>query len=217
MSTFAHYLNFHNSRDQDLISALLDLSRFTPTYASIVKSKFTLLLLDSSLVKGNSVLDADIAKEGDHSEFALQPSFVDNYCNVLTILLKAMAEDSDHEKYLAVCITKTDTLGFTSSNSWKLLERVFGHKIFELFNNYRNVFRIEIFATSAVGYTIIKGGAVPNYSNGKIINPIDWRPLNCAAPFFWLFENREIERIKSASNFLSREANLRNYIRYPTS
>lgn len=215
-STFAHYINFHNIRDEDLIAALLDPSRFTPPYASIVKSKFTLLLLDSTLVKGNSVLDTEIAKVDDHPEFALQPSFVDSYCQVLNMLLKAMAEDNDHEKYLAVCITKTDTLGFTNSNSWKLLERVFGHKIFELFNYYRDIFRIEIFATSAVGYTIVKGSAVSNYSNGKIIDPIGWSPLNCAAPFFWLFENREIERIKSASNFLSREANLRNYKRYPT-
>jgi hypothetical protein len=227
LSTYTHYINFHNNRGADLVAALLDPARFETTFLSIIKSQYLLIVLDPNFEKTEDLTpiessDIDQSSNVDeYPEVALRPGMSkDNYYKILTMLLEALANYNSPKKYLAVCITKTDTLKISSSDPWYLLERTFGQKIFRLFDNYRRVFNMEAFATSAAGYATIKGKSTPNFTHsindhGKLLDSAHWRPINCAAPFFWIFQNRELEQIKLKSNFLNKESNLRNYKRYP--
>lgn len=221
ISSFTHYINFHNNRGAELVASLLDPARFDATFYSIIRSQNLLIVLDPNFEKTEDITNTDIfdtdrsSNIDEYPDVALRPGISkESYYKILTMLLDALANYNSPKKNLAICITKTDTLKI-SGNAWDLIERTFGQKIYRLFDNYRRVFNIEAFSTSAAGYTTIKGRTVPNYSNGKLINPEHWRPINCATPFFWLFQNIEIERIKATSNFLFRENNLRNYRRYP--
>lgn len=221
ISSFTHHINFHNNGGADLVASLLDPEKFEVTFLSIIRSQNLLIILDPNIEKNENIADAEIfdinRNSNRYPEIALMPGMSkDNYFKILTMLLEALANYNSPKKNLAICITKTDTLKIRG-NAWNLIERTFGQKVYRLFDNYRRVFNIEAFSTSAAGYILRKGRSVPNYSNGKLIEPDLWRPINCATPFFWLFQNIEIERIKATSNFLFREDNLRKYIRYPLS
>lgn len=216
LSVYTHYINFHNNRGADLVAALLDPTRFETTFLSIIKSQYLLIVLDPNFEKIEKLSSSENTNIDEYPEIALQPGMSkDNYYKVLTMLLEALAAYNTPSKHLAVCITKIDTLKISSNNSWYLLERAFGQKIYRLFDNYRRVFNMEAFATSAAGYTTKKGISEANFTAGKLLDPEHWRPVNCASPFFWIFQNKEIEQIKLKSNFLNKENNLRNYKRYP--
>lgn len=216
LSTFTHYINFHNNRGSDLISAILEPNRFDFVFNSIVRSQYILITLDPSFDNKESIPNINAINGKDYPLVAVNSGLnKENYFKILTLFLDTLSQQNTPKKYLAFCITKTDSLKSNWGNSWDLLELIFGQKIFRLLSNYRSVFNMEVFATSAAGYVIRKGANISNYSNGKLLDHENWKPFNCAAPFFWLFENREIERIKFNSNFLNRETNLRNYIRYP--
>jgi hypothetical protein len=153
----------------------------------------------------------------DVSDVALQPGISKHqYLQVLKKLFKLLAEQKNNPKRsLAICLTKMDTRKLAGSNHWRLLESIFGYKILKLIRNYETTFNIEVFATSAAGYYYnAKGKRVPNIKNGRLINTNEWEPVNCAAPFFWMFQNREIERI-GKSPLLSKGYNLKKYIKYP--
>lgn len=223
ISTYTHYINFHNNRGADLVAALLDPTRFESTFLAIIRSQYLLIVLDPKFENKEEIVpSADFEQYSEVDEYpdiALSPGMSkENYFKILTMLMEALANHNSPKKYLAVCITKTDTLKISSSDPWYLLERTFGQKIFRLFDNYRRVFNMEAFATSAAGYATIKGKSSPNFSKGevgKLLDPAHWKPVNCAAPFFWIFQNRELEQIRLRSNFLNRESNLRSYKRYP--
>lgn len=214
-SVYTHYFNFHNNRGSDLVAALEDPTRFDTTFSDITGSQYILIVLDPNFDKLENLSLVGTPDIG-YSERALQPGMSkDNYFKVLTMLFNSLIEHNTPKKHLAVCITKTDTLRISNRDPWDLLARAFGQKIYRLFDNYRKDFNMEAFATSAAGYATIRGKPEPNYSKGKLIDADHWRPTNCAAPFFWIFQNKEIEQIKLNSNFLNKESNLRNYKRYP--
>ncbi len=220
LSAYTHYINFHNNRGADLVAALLDPARFEQTFLSIINSKYTLIVLDPNFEKSEnlSIITTENSQDShdEYPEIAVRPGMnKDNYYKILTMLLEALVDSGIPNRHLAVCITKTDTLKISSSNPWYLLERTFGQKIHRLFNNYRTTFNIEVFATSAAGYMTKRGKSEVNFINGKLIDREYWKPVNCASPFFWIFQNKEIENIKAKSNFLNRESNLRSYMRYP--
>jgi len=229
VSIHRHLIHFHNSAGAELLSFLMDPVHFEHTLVPIKRSKYLLIFLDpdfgqksgSRRVSNNQRnANNDISDHTDeYLERAGRPGLgKDDYLEILTRLLKVLAEELNIPKrYLAICITKTDTLRRSGNNPWELLEIMFGQKIYRLLNDYRAIFDIEVFATSAAGYyENNKGEHVPNEAGGDLIVPEAWDPINCAAPFFWIFQNREIELISNNSNFLSREYNLRKYIRYPS-
>lgn len=222
LSSHYHDINFHNNRGANLIASVLEYSdNFEPTRLSIERSRYLLIVLDPNFDKtspeGQTYFqDNNSDMQDEFPDIALHPGLSkENYYQMLLKLLEILSNANVPDRHLAICITKTDTLKITSYNTWSLLERAFGQKIFKLFNTYRNIFKIEVFATSAAGYIRKKGESVPNFAKGKLIDTENWRPINCAAPFFWIYQNKEIERIKLTSNFLNKEYNLRKYIKYP--
>jgi len=233
ISTHVHRINFHNNSGAELLSSLMDPVRFEQALVPIIRSKYLLIVLDPdfSHIPGSrkpsswSEEDEDRQSINNHTsdriheypEIASKSGLSkDDYWQILTMLLRILAESSSSKRYLSICISKTDILKRSGNNPHGLLEIVFGQRIYHLLNNYRAIFNIEIFATSAAGYYVNnKGEYVQNEAGGELIAPEYWNPINCAAPFLWIFQNREIERITQTSNFLNREYNLRKYIRYP--
>ncbi len=223
LSAHQHDMFFHNNRGANLIASVIDpdSSYFQSTRSSIINSRYLLIVLDPQFdTSSEDPLGTQAANNDTQNVYPLEalrpgPS-KEKYYRMLYGLLDTIGSSKNTDRHLAVCITKTDLLKITSYNAWNLLERAFGTKIFKLFNTYRGIFNIEVFATSAAGYIRRGGKTIPNYDDeGKLISEDDWRPVNCAAPFFWIFQNKEIERIKATSNFLNRDYNLRKYIRYP--
>jgi hypothetical protein len=233
ISTHAHRIIFHNNSGAELLSFVMDPGRFEQALVPIKRSKHLLIILDpdfSQISAGREAFSRREESENQQSFINDTPDRLhdyleiagksglskDDYWQILTILLKILAESKISKRHLAICITKTDILKRSGNNPWGLLEIVFGQKIYQLLNNYRSIFNIEVFATSAAGYYLNnKGESVQNEAGGELIVSEAWNPINCAAPFFWIFQNREIERIYHSSNFLNRENNLRKYIRYP--
>lgn len=221
LSSHFHDINFHNNRGANLVASILeDTDNFEPTRLSLQRSKYLIIVLDpkfdKNTIDNESLQDHDPDALDAYPEIALQPGLSkEKYYQMLSKLLDILSNTNMPDRYLAICITKTDTLKITSHNTWNLLERAFGQKIFKLLNSYRSVFKTEVFATSAAGYIRKKGETIPNFDKGRLIDAENWRPINCAAPFFWIYQNKEIERIKLTSNFLNRDYNLRKYITYP--
>jgi hypothetical protein len=222
LSSHNHDINFHNNRGANLIASIMDLDSdyFEPTQLSLQGSRYILIVLDPKFDKNPDIqpdiTDSDLDTRDEFPDIALRPGLSkEKYYQMLLKLLDMLANANIPDKYLAICITKTDALRITSYSPWNLLERAFGQKIYKLVNTYRNIFNIEVFATSAAGYINRKGESVANFDQGKLIDAEKWRPVNCAAPFFWIFQNKEIERIKLSSNFLNKDYNLRKYIKYP--
>ncbi len=220
ISTHVHRINFHNNRGADLVACLMDQSRkrFEDIFRTLIRSKFILITLDPKFEKpdlNNNMLNTDL-QEVDYPDIALQPGLSkDQYFQVLSMLLQTLDDSKIAGRYLAVCMTKIDAVKIAGNSAWLLLERIFGQRIHNLFYDYRTRFNMEVFATSAAGFVSKKGEPVPNFQEGKLIDSENWKPLNCATPFFWVFQNSELERIRLNSNFLSRESNLRKYVKYP--
>jgi hypothetical protein len=212
ISAHTHKINFHNNRGADLVASLMDPNRFEEIFLAIVRSRFLLITLDPKFENQTTGTDddyyPDIAMHGGLSK--------DQYFQILSMLLQTLADKNIPDRYIAVCMTKLDAIKVTDVRPWVLLERVFGQRIYKLLNDYRTTFNIEAFATSAAGYVHRKDGPVPNFDGGKLLDKENWDPRNCAAPFFWVFQNSELERIRLSSNFLNKESNLRKYIKYPS-
>jgi hypothetical protein len=232
ISTHVHRINFHNNSGAELLSFLMDPVRFEQALVPIKRSKYLLIIMDPDFSNTSSSRKPSWSEETDdlqsinnhtsnrineYPDIASKSGLSkEDYWEILTMLLQVLAESNSSKRYLCICITKTDILRRSGNNPQGLLEIVFGQKIYQLLNSYRAIFNIEIFATSAAGYfQNDKGEYVQNEAGGELIVPESWNPINCAAPFFWIFQNREIERIYQTSNFLNREYNLRKYIRYP--
>ena len=216
ISAYTHYINFHNNRGSDLVAALLDPERFETALLPVKRSPYILVILDPNFEQSEALsLSAEDIEE--YPEMALKPGLTKaQYYEILTILLETLANEKIPNRQVAVCITKTDMLKISSNDTWYLLERVFGQRIQRLFYNYKSIFNIEVFATSAAGYVVKRGKFEANFSDGKLLDQENWNPVNCAAPFFWMFQKKEIEQIKKNSNFLNKESNLRSYVRYPS-
>lgn len=233
ISTHIHRISFHNNSGAELLSCLVDPGRFEQALVPIKRSKYLLIVLDPDFSHisdsrkpspwpeeaedRQSIINHTSDYIQEYPEIAGKAGLSkDDYWQILTMLLQILAESNSSKRYLSICMTKTDILKRSGNNPQGLLEIVFGQKVYQLLNNYRAIFNIEVFATSAAGYYVNnKGEYVQNEAGGELIAPESWNPINCATPFFWIFQNREIERISRSSNFLNREYNLRNYIRYP--
>ena len=110
-------------------------------------------------------------------------------------LFEFLAKYPKSAKYLAVCVSKIDVRPTVLREGEKLLE-LFA-KTNRLLNSSsdHNGLVIKKFATSAVGF--LEDGNTPNFNpdTGWLRLPDRWEPFNAAAPFFWIFEQIEKERV----------------------
>lgn len=231
ISAHTHNINIHNDKGANTIAGLIDQKTYEQTFRTIMNSQYVIVVLDPTyIVRGsneNKLLpensNGETSSMGSNTGDAL-PSIAqkkiytaDEYTQLVQYLLLALAkEESVKNRHLAICLSKMDKKG-VRGNSWDLLKRLFGQNMYDLLKHYRQVFEIEVFATSSAGFKKTKnslGTKSSNEDKGKLIDPSAWQPVNTALPFFWIFENKEKEKLNEGRNFFSSE--LKDYIEYPT-
>lgn len=175
---------------------------------AIVDAASVILLLDSTY--------SQVAGAGGGGTFATQHeylTFVQSLCHML-------ASVPVPQRYLAVCATKIDQTGMAGRSSQQVIEMLFGAQMLSTIEQYSSVMNINYFQVSSVGYYRTPQGVLPNFDemSGSVMNPNQWLPYNVVAPFFWIFEQIERQRIskttRPVSRFLRSDRN-NQYIRYP--
>lgn len=240
ISAHVHRIVLHNNKGADLLDSVKTPDLFEQAFQALRISQNILITMDptsatSSKVKKAGAKLAERALELDqdydgsllppalqptNSEAASRPINKSEYYEFLSRLLDRLSTSTPGTggKYrLAVCLTKYDSLRLAGTN-WNILESVFGRDIRTLLEGYRSHFHIEAFLTSAAGFIETPDrGKIPNINikDGNILDFNRWEPWNVSAPFFWVFENNERDRISDTSARLYREHNLRNYLPYP--
>ncbi len=213
VSTYQHKINIHNDPGGRLLEALS--KQEGSTYQTLVESRYIIVVLDPGFLPFETELDEGQVKKNSNEYLSivkkgssLTPK---EYKLAIQTLLTTLSEKTATQKrYLAICLTKMDKKGIRG-NSWDLLRRLFGSDMHEILKKYKTNFEIEVFSTSAAGYIKNPGSISSRKSNeedGKIKDKDKWNPINTATPFFWIFENKEKERLKSSD--------IESYIEYPT-
>jgi len=218
LSSHLHKINFHNNAGENLLGATISQSRYESAVIPILRSKYLLIVLDGARSTPDAnTTDNENNLDRDQLDIAKRPGLgKEDYLRVLTMLMQLLSDSSMTDRQLAICMTKMDTTGLGGSNPWSQLEIVFGQRIHKLISRFRTTFNIEVFATSAAGYYFDSNGIrKSNFDGGQIADIDNWNPVNCAAPFFWIFQTMEIEKIRISSNFFNRDYNLGKYLKYP--
>ncbi len=238
ISAHSHKINIHNDAGAKLLSILVDQKGFEDTFRTVMDSQFLIVVLDPTYVvnnpdqtrrqtdkKNNNGMDFT---ESDNDDFEMsdenyppianQKIFSrDEYIQIVHYLLMALSKDAGQRRYLAICLTKMDKKK-VRGNPKDLIKRIFGQGMYDLLESYKRTFEIEVFATSSVGFVKKRIGGMgvraSNEASGDLIDPAQWQPVNTAAPFFWIFESSEKEKIKASGGLLSN--NLKDYIEYPS-
>jgi len=239
ISTHAHQINIHNDAGANLLAILVDPKGYEDTFQTMMDSQYVIVVLDPTYISRKATQldikaeykqrkemdveesdpdDYDMEDDNDKPELARKSKFTrEEYAQIIHYLLMALSKNSPKKRYLAVCLTKMDKKKIRG-NAWSLLKRMFGQEMHDLLLTHKRVFEIEVFATSAVGFVKDKkdnmGVKVSNEVDGDIKDTSQWQPINTAAPFFWIFENKEKEKIKASDGTFSN--NLKDYIEYPS-
>lgn len=212
VSAHSHNINIHNDMGGNLMAALSNREGYGPTYETLMKSKYVIVVLDPTLITHELNSEDNQSNKIDYSSIIEKTSFTPkDYKLAIQTLLIAFSKETDQKRYLAVCLTKMDKKSIRGS-SWDLLRRLFGGEMYELLTKYKRNFEIEVFSTSAAGFIKNPGSISSRLSNeegGAIKDENNWNPINTATPFFWIFENKEKDRLKN-SGYLD------DYIEYPT-
>ncbi len=136
---------------------------------------------------------------------------VRDYVQFMRLLLAAIGRNK--RRNLAVCMTKSDQTMNLKGNPWDILQHRYSLELRNHLEINRQWHNIEVFNTSAAGFIKRNGRPDANFINGKLLNPDRWRPVNTAAPFFWIFE--QIERAGLPSKSMFGRDPQKDYIGYP--
>lgn len=206
ISAHAHQINVHDDKGASLVDAVYSPGQNPLTEITLQTADSLLVLLDPTLVQGSLV--AQPATSGGSLYTQRQ------YTYLVQALLEKVAETQE-ERYVAACLTKVDRMDL-QRDAWQYIHILFGPDMVYLLQNSGQGVQTQAFATSAVGFYLQGGKTHSNYddSSGQVRYPDRWKPFNVAAPFFWLFENVEKQRLKKTPNVFL-EDRLKYYIGYP--
>lgn len=239
ISVHEHDMLIHNDAGKNLVSSLNDKDTFESTFQTLIQAQSIFLVLGIpneegtagvtrpdmnsqpdtesdkfvSVMNGNfnSLMDHEV---GLHSTEALSGNWSnDTYFKFMQLLLNALS--NSRRRNLAVCMTKSDLLNFRGEDSWEMLERRHGVSLLNLLRLHQQKHNIEVFATSAAGYVAQGDRVMPNISPQGIREVHLWNPINTAAPFFWIFEQIELERLRTGP-IIFRTGKIKKYISYPS-
>jgi GTPase SAR1 family protein len=209
LSSHSHIINLHDLKGLETINLTDPLTRMT-----ILGSEYIILMLDHTLVvkAQQAAVSASAGALGAQTGTYTQ----NQYAEMVTNLFNALGSKPRH---LSICFTKIDMLGVQKRDPWQLIDAYFGAVMTNLLKSYQNEpkWKLEPFCVSAAGY--LRGGEnKPNYDvqTRGLLYVDQWRPYNVEAPFFWLFEEIERNRLHKSRNGLTRFFfNKRPYIKYP--
>lgn len=238
ISAQTHHIMIHNDKGADLITALGDPAVFEATINNLLHSLNILLVLSipkegrlSSDLPAESLAPVPeleqpekIASLEDELLSPPQEAMDISLPNVLGTdwsardYMKFMeafftAIGTTPRRNLAVCMSKADLTNL-KGDPWHILRRRYGEQLGRLLEVHKQHHNISIFNTSAAGYIRRNGIVLSNFESGSLRDPEHWRPVNTTAPFFWIYETIEMDRLQKGS-FLFRSKNLKAYIPYP--
>lgn len=124
---------------------------------------------------------------------------------------------------VAVCITKLDQLGIAGRDPWQLIRIYFGERMERIFKDFAAQGHgvVDVFSVSAFGYLEDPTGRKANYDkqDGKLLDSDHWTPVRVEAPFFWLFDFIERERLsrngEGVVKYLFQQVREKHYRPYP--
>jgi len=127
------------------------------------------------------------------------------YAQITTKALELLTHSPRKGRSVAICVTKVDLLGVQGRDPWQLIEAYFGQDMLMQLRNFQAHLLMETFAVSAAGF-LESSGRQPNYDlvNKSLLASDQWNPHNVEAPFFWMFENIERQRLAKNSNRIVR-------------
>ena len=234
INTQTHNIVVHHHKGSDLIGCLDDRIQFEDTFQALINSQNILLVLglpnetpqvettmtpvfvsertDNLEPIENDRFDKepvpDEIFESDSSRSLSWSRF--EYLQFMKLFLTALGKT---RRNLAVCLAKSDQLNLRG-DPWQVLQRRFGDAFKRQLEVYNQNHNINVFNTSAAGFIKKDGRVMPNFLAGSLREPNRWDPINTAAPFFWIFEQIERERLSNSSK-LFRNDKLKKYIPYP--
>ena len=209
ISSFLHTINLHDNAGLNLVQAMHSPGMDDIVETTLESSPHVIAVLDPTTIPRQSIPGGSSSPTGSPpgtlASVAAYQDSVNALCHFLT---RTRAE----KKFLAVCINKVDALGLKSPPN-QLLRMLFHQAMDDILESYHAVITIKVFATSSVGYYTERGVQKSNITSvGEIERPNLWRPC-VAAPFFWIFEQKERERLGKRKGFLG--PSLDEYISYP--
>lgn len=215
ISANSHDIIIHNDKGADLVGSLEDPISFASTYQTLINAKHIFLVLSipgekvaspnplsqarvsdldgmglalDRLEKRRGSPDSEVYSPGASSATWTQ----EEYLKFLQLLFAMLGQNP--RRNLAICMTKADQHRM-SGDPWQVFQRRYGSSLRRLIEVQKNYHQIQIFLTSAAGYIKRAGRAMPNIEEGVLRDPKRWNPVNTAAPFFWIFQNIEMDRI----------------------
>jgi hypothetical protein len=219
-SSFRHDIMIHNDKGQNLVDCLQDPYSFEGVYQNLISSQNIFLVLGIPIDKAqtenfSSALSTDLMNEvqfdGNKTPAQATAWRVRDYVQFMRLLLAAIGRNT--RRNLAVCMTKSDQTMNLKGNPWDILQHRYSLELRNHLEINRQWHNIEVFNTSAAGFIKRNGRPDANFSNGKLLDPERWRPVNTATPFFWIFE--QIERASLPPKSIFGKDPQKNYIGYP--
>jgi len=232
-SAHTHMLNIHDDAGSSLVAGLVDPKAFADAHQTLINSRYTLVVLDptyarkgvkSTLRKGDGRQDTpyeDDLEDLDDDDNGELPYIArkdyltpQEYLQLIQALFRELSvglgnrQNARKKRYLAICLTKMDRKKLHGDPNL-LLGRLFGEDMKRLVESYRSTFAIRVFSTSAAGMIGVGNQKRSMESDGGLENPGLWDPRGTTAPFFWMFQNAEMERLGVSTE------RLKWYLPYP--
>lgn len=196
--TYEHDIVIHNDAGINLTECLIDQNTFDRTYFTLISPRNILLILAIPDEDKNTQINHNILND-DTIDISTIASLQQSNASIWTkttylVYLRRLFNSLDRErgkKNIAVCLTKWDLQPYIG-DPWSVLQRRFDNSIVNFLRQKQQIHNIEVFVTSAVGFRREGNSFVANYQGGTIPETNRWNPINCASPFYWIFE--QIER-----------------------
>ena len=192
-----HTIRVYEDRGDALVQALNQSRGSTIAGSSLREATHIIALIDLTLIT-DSVWEKHIPK----SKQAISKI---EYLNYIQKLIQIASEKS-YPLNIAICLNKMDLSSLRWEDPRTLIEIYLGINFLDtIMYHARGNINISFFVTSAMGYFYDKEGIEhPNYDANKSgpLHENEWQPWNVSAPFFWMFneiERQKIERSRKIS------------------
>jgi len=211
----SHLINIRDLPGGWTIDVINDPEKYDAALQGFLNSKYIVAVFDHSLKSGESAPVEAEYNPGKASSFDPSENSRDTYALWFTKFLELLSQNDAQpsQRFVALTLSKIDKLTWRRAPE-EILATKFGPNIRHLMNKYlyrqgvdisRLPVVLNVFSTTSAGYY---GPHTPNIDEDGNIKKIDkWMPRNTAAPFFWIFETIERQRIARVSE---------HYVGYPS-
>jgi hypothetical protein len=231
----AHTIIVHDAKGEALISLQDNVVKF-----GIEDSEHVLMMLDFTRLtdftiqtnQASSTVQGGFAKlipqsggSGSQQPASSTAGFTRaDYTQFVTNILQTLTNPIKPNRRVAICLSKMDQLKIQGREPWRLVEMLFGSDMKAQLEYFSRMLTLDVFPLSAVGYIGTGSERKSNLhqtssGNWEIMDPGQWQPEGVEAPFFWLFDHVERQRLQNNGEgivkFLYQGTRQKEYIKYP--